>query len=153
MAYYAVYETSTGILKSQGTTIIQKKLDGTYETISEAIARLTAAGLTAIDIVNPPADNTIWDTVTRAFVAKPSPRILLKVDFIQRFSLAERKEMFGFNFGTTYTAAQQKNLSSFMRYLDFLDRIPLDDSGIQQGVNYLETVGILAAGRAAQVLA
>lgn len=137
MAYYAVYETSTGILKSQGSVI----------------ANPLPAGFTAIDIVNPPADNTIWDTVTHTFVPKPSPRILLKVDFIQRFSLAERKEMFGFNFGTTYTAAQQKNLASFMRYLDFLDRIPLDDSGIQQGVNYLETVGILAAGRAAQVLA
>lgn len=137
MAYYAVYETSTGILKSQGSVI----------------ANPLPAGLTAVDIVNPPAENTVWDTATHAFVPKPSPRILLKVDFIQRFTIAERKEMFGYAHGTTYTVAQQKNLASFMRYLDFLDRIPIDDAGIQQGTNYLETVGILAAGRAAQVLA
>ena len=137
MAYYAIYVTATGELKSQGSIV----------------ADPLPSGLTAVDIVNPPADDTMWDAASRSFVPRPAPRIIRKVDFIQRFTLAERKELFGFTVGSTYTPSQQKNLAAFMRYLDFLDVIPLDDVGIQQGVNYLETVSVIAAGRAAQVLA
>lgn len=134
--YYVIYNSSTGALVSQGTVLTSP----------------LPAGLTSQDIVSPPADNTVWDTVSRSFVTKPSPRIIPKHEFIQRFSIAERRELFGFMHGNTYTAAQQKILASILRYLDFLDRIDLDDVAIQQGVNYLETAGVLAAGRAAQVL-
>lgn len=134
--YFVVFNTATGELVSQGTVV----------------ANPLPSGLTSQDIVNPPADNTIWGTTSRSFVPRPSPRILSKSIFIQRFSITERREMFGFMHGNTYTAAQQKLLASIMRYLDFLDRIDLGDAAIQQGVNYLETVGVLAAGRAAQVL-
>lgn len=135
--YFVLYNTITGDLVSQGTVV----------------ANPVPVGLTAQDIINPPADNTVWNTTSRSFVVRPSPRIIPKSDFIQRFTIAERKEMFGFSHGTTYTAAQQKNLAALMRYMDFLDRIDLDDAAIQQGVPYLETIGVIAVGRAAQVLA
>lgn len=137
MAYYAIYVTATGELMSQGSIV----------------ADPLPANLTAVDIVNPPADNTMWAVASRSFVPRPAPRIISKVDFIQRFTLTERKELFGFTVGPSYTPAVQKNLAAFMRYLDFLDVIPLDDPGIVQGVNYLETVSILPVGGAAKALA
>jgi hypothetical protein len=137
MAYYAIYETSNGRLVSQGTVI----------------ANPLPTGLTAVDIINPPADGYIWDAVLRTFIPPPAPRIIGKTVFIKRFTLAEQKEMFGFMYGTTYTAAQQKNLASLMRFMDFLDLIDLDDTTLVSGISYLTTVGILTAGRAAVVLA
>lgn len=135
--YFVIYNTTTGELVSQGTVI------------SSSIP----AGFTAQDIVNPPTDNTIWNSASRSFVQRAASRIISKYEFIQRYSLAERREMFGFMHGSTYTTAQQKNIASFMRYLDFLDRVDLDDIAIQQGVNYQESISMIGAGRAAQVLA
>lgn len=135
--YFVLYNTITGDLVSQGTVV----------------ANSVPVGLTVQDIINPPADNTIWNTASRSFVVRPSPRIIPKSDFLQRFTIAERKEMFGFSYGSTYTPDQQKNLAALMRFIDCLDRIDLDDAAIQQGVPYLETMGIVAVGRAALVLA
>lgn len=92
-----------------------------------------------------------WNTTTLDFDLV-SIRVITKTDFINRFTQAELKEMFGFRIGTTYTDSQQKNISSFMRFLDFNDEIDLDNTMINNGVNYLETVGILGAGRAAEAL-
>lgn len=137
MAYYAVYRSVSGELISLGTIL----------------AEVLPAGLVAVDLIIPPPDGHVWNAVSLAFVAPTPPRVIRKISFINRFTLAEEKELFGFNFGSTYTAAQQKNLASFMRYLDYLDFIDLDDAAIQQGVTYLGTVGILGVGRVAQVLA
>lgn len=95
----------------------------------------------------------VWNTTTLDFDARPAPRIISKTDFIDRFITSEIKEMFGFNIGSTYTEAQQKNIRVLMRYLDFLDKIDLDNTRINTGVTYLESVGILASGRAAEILA
>ncbi|HJW80812.1 MAG TPA: hypothetical protein VJ396_01100 [Acidiferrobacterales bacterium] len=136
---YVVYEIATGREVSR--------------TDSPAlIASPMPAGLASKQVADPAA-GWVWSPGLLDFVAPPAVRRIGKTEFIQRFTLAERKELFGYAHGTTYTAAQQKNLASFMRYLDYLDVIDLDDTGIQQGVNYMETVAILAAGRAAQVLA
>jgi len=94
----------------------------------------------------------IWNAGTLDFDLVPN-RVISKTIFINRFSQAELKEMFGFKIGADYTLTQQKNISSFMRFLDFLDDIDLDNTMIQNGVNYLETIGILQAGGAALVLA
>ena len=60
MAFYAIYETASGRLRSLGSI----KADP------------LPAGLTAADITNPPADNTMWDETTRAFVAR-SAKVLV----------------------------------------------------------------------------
>lgn len=136
---YVVYEIATGrdISRTDSPALIADPLP---------------AGFASKQVADP-ASGLVWSTALLDFVAAPGPRRIGKAVFIQRFTIAERKELFGFAHGTTYTAAQQKNLASFMRYLDFLDVIDLDDTALQAGVNYLTTVSILAAGRAAQVLA
>ena len=136
---HAIFETATGRLVSTASDI-------------SLVASPLPVGLSS-KLIADPAAATMWSTAALDFVPRPAPRIISKVSLIQRFTLAERTELFGFNFGNAYTAAQQKNLASFMRYLDFLDSIPLDDVGINQGVNRLVTVGILTAERATQVLA
>lgn len=136
---YAIYEFANGNLYSTAQSIdqVDNPLPGNLR--SKLIAE--------------PAIGSVWSTVALDFVAAAAQRKIPKSVWIQRFTIAERKEVFGFNIGSTYTVAQQKNLSALMRYLDFVESIDLDDTAIQQGVNYLETIGILAAGRAAQVLA
>lgn len=134
--FYAVYDKASGRLVSSGT-VLSAKVDPALEVKTFA---------------DPPPEGQAWDEVTLAFKPRPAKRILRKSDFIQRFTIGERKELFGFQFGNAYTTAQQKNLSAFMRYLDFLDRIDMDDTAISGGVQYLESVGVLAAGRASEIL-
>jgi hypothetical protein len=134
----AIYETATGRLVSTASSPTE-------------VANPLPPGLTQKTVAVPP-DGNIWSTTLLDFVAPPAARVIGKSEFIQRFTVTQRKELFGYMYGATYTAAQQKNLSSIMRYLDFLDVIDLDDVAIQQGITYLETIGILPAGGAAQVL-
>ena len=56
MAYWAVYETATGRLVSQGTRL----------------ADPLPAGLTAVDLGTRPADSLMWDSAQRIMVARPA---------------------------------------------------------------------------------
>ena len=59
MSYFAIHEIATGRLKSMGSVI----------------ADPLPAGLTAVDIVNPPLDSEMWDEATKTFIARP-PKVL-----------------------------------------------------------------------------
>jgi hypothetical protein len=56
MPWFAVYESTTGRLVSVG----------------QQVADPLPAGLTAAQLGQRPADNQMWDTATRAFVARPA---------------------------------------------------------------------------------
>ncbi|MDO8706433.1 MAG: hypothetical protein Q7J84_15950 [Sulfuricaulis sp.] len=86
------------------------------------------------------------------FIAPAKSPVVAKYIFIQRLTVAERKALFNFDRGSSLSVAQQQNVQAFMRYLDFLDAVDLTDSAITLGVNYLETVALIGAGRAALVL-
>lgn len=135
----AVYEIATGRLVS-------------ITDDPQFVANPLPAGL-AVKTVNDPPAGYIWDELSLDYVAPPAPRIIAKFEFIQRFTQAEQKEIFGFSFGNSYTSAQQKNMATLMRFLDFVDLIDLDDATVQSGVQYFETVGAIGAGRAAVILA
>ncbi|KKK55825.1 hypothetical protein LCGC14_3070680 [marine sediment metagenome] len=60
MTYFAVYETSTGILRSLGTVL----------------ADPMPPQFTVIDIGTSPADNTMWDETTRTFIPRP-PKVFV----------------------------------------------------------------------------
>jgi hypothetical protein len=100
----------------------------------------------------PDLDAYTWDPSTLGLVPRTPQRLISKYVFIQRFTDAERRVLFGFSLDSTKTETQRKNVFAFERYLDFLDMISLDDTSITAGMAYLETVAILAAGRAAQIL-
>ncbi len=60
MTYFAVYETSTGILRSLGTVL------------ADPMPRQ----FTVVDIGTSPADDTMWDEATRTFIPRP-PKVLV----------------------------------------------------------------------------
>lgn len=75
----------------------------------------------------------------------PRSRILTRLAFMRRFTDAE--------LATIYTAEEQGVvLKVWLDKFRLAEEISLDDPEIIAGVNGLEQMGILAAGRAAEVL-
>lgn len=65
MPYWAVYETSTGELRSHGTVV----------------ADPLPAGLATVDVGSPPGD-AVWDKATRSFKPRPAETVrTLRGDF------------------------------------------------------------------------
>lgn len=76
----------------------------------------------------------------------PKSRILTRLAFMRRFSDAE--------LATIYTAEDQSVvLKVWLDKFRLAEEISLDDPEIVGGVNALEQMGLIAAGRAAEVLA
>ncbi|WP_010465883.1 hypothetical protein [Acidovorax radicis] len=78
-------------------------------------------------------------------VAVPAPRLLTHERFIQRFTPAEWEAM---------TAAARANaaMDAWMRRFTLATFVSLDDPATAAGVRALELAGILAAGRADEIL-
>jgi hypothetical protein len=72
-------------------------------------------------------------------------------DFWRRFTVAEREALQ--NILATGTQTQKNKLSAFRDYLTTGGNVELNDDYIIASVNLMETAGILASGRAAQILA
>ena len=106
----------------------------------------------SVGTVKPDLDAYQWDPATLGLVPRTPQRIVSKLVFITRFTDAERRDLFGFSLNSTKTEIQRMRVAAFVWYLTFLDGINLDDASIVAGVNYLEAVAVLAAGRAAQIL-
>lgn len=132
-----------------------------YATSSGAFVALTdnavdplPAGLAAKSFgVKPDLDAYAWDPATLGLVPRTPQRIVSKLVFITRFTDTERRDLFGFSlYATAKTEAQRMRVAAFVWYLTFLDMVNLDDTSITAGMNYLETVAVLAPGRAAQIL-
>ena len=135
---YVIYNTITGQDVSRTARL-------------ESVANPLPVGL-SVKLVTDPADGFIWSNTLLDFVSPPTPRIIGQTAFIERFTLPEQQDFLGVAFGTL-TNGQKKNVMTFLWYLMLLDVVRLDSPAIIAGVNYLQTVGIIAAGRAAQVLA
>ena len=80
----------------------------------------------------------------------PFPTLTPRV-FWRRFTVAEREALQ--NILATGTQNQKNKLNAFRDYVATGGMVELLDDYIIASVNTLETVGILAAGRAAQILA
>lgn len=136
MPWYAVYEIATGKLYSTGTVLEASDAD------------LSAKGLAkkeyAEDIQVP---TKRWNESTQDFDTVPAPkRKITTLDFWKRFTKAERDDIFEL-------AATNKIVRGFVETYRHEGYVTTDDPEIVQGVNWLETNGHIAAGRAAEVLA
>lgn len=136
--WWAIFETATGKLVA----------------ITQEYREPLLAGLSSVSIglEAPDMDTYQWDQSSHALVPRTPQRLLPKWYFIQRFTDTERRAFFGFPLDSTKIEAQRKIVSALMWYLLYLDTINLDDTSLAAGIEYLETVGILATGRAAQIL-
>ena len=135
MTWFAVYETATGRLIS----------------IGEVVASPLPAGLTAVDVgLTPPSG--VWNSVTHAFDPAPVLKAVLAArDFWQRFTPAEREALWDMR--ANGTATQKKKLGAFQDYITSSGTVDLNDAYIQASVNLMESAGVIAAGRAAVILA
>ena len=72
-------------------------------------------------------------------------RILTKLEFLRLFTQPER-------IAIKQASGASPQLDDYLYLLEFADDVNLDSADTQTGVNTLELAGILAAGRAAEVL-
>lgn len=101
------------------------------------------------------ADPAAWTPPTgcsvRPYVAPPAPEpeitpvlVLTQLSFLRRFSPEER---------IAIRASTDPVVQDFLHLLGLAQEIRLDDADTVAGVGYLESLGLLAEGRAAEVLA
>lgn len=87
-----------------------------------------------------------WHGGSLAFIEKNSSRILTKLSFMRRFSSTELAGI--------YTAAKSNVLMEiWLDKFKVAEEINLEDQEIIEGLQMLEASGLLAEGRAAEVLA
>lgn len=129
---FAVYESVTGRLVSTASH-------------ASLIADPLPAGL-AVKEVADPGSRASWDEQALVFVEAPAPRTMEPLTFMRRFTMAER-------IAIRSAATTDPMIADLMAMQAAATYIDLDDPDTQAGVVYLESLGIIAAGRAAQVLA
>lgn len=134
MAWFAVWRTADGELVSTGTVL----------------AEPLPTGLASFDFTNP--QTGIWNKVTHVFNAAPVLKSVLTLrQFWDRWTQAERESLM--NLQLTGTATQKQKLGAFKDYVHDCGLVDCNDAYIQTCVNLAESAGILAAGRAAVILA
>jgi hypothetical protein len=110
----------------------------------EAIRRSSNAAEAAVLQLTDPAAVQAF-TWTSTDVAVPAPRLLTHEQLIQRFTDAEWQTM-------TEAARGNTAMDAWMRRFALANVISLDDPATVAGVQALEIAGILAPGRAAEIL-
>jgi len=141
MAIY-VYKTTDGALVSwcpnDGDPVAPDA-----ELAAKGLAKI--AGLAALD------DTHGWDAATHSVVAiVPRKPVVTVLAFWQRFTAAEREALQ--NAFLTGTQAVKNAIGAFRDYLVAGGSVDLNDGYVQTKVTQMETAGVLAAGRAAQIL-
>jgi hypothetical protein len=84
---------------------------------------------------------------TGEFEAVPQPRASIpKIEYLRRFTQSERVAI-------RLAAAANHTVNDYVELLNATTTLHLDDPDVIAGVNSLESAGLLAAGRAAEILA
>lgn len=93
---------------------------------------------------------TQWDAATHAFVSAPGPRQLVPTTFIDRFTMPER-------IAVRELAKTDTIVDDYLQRLNLKaacnESVDLDSVNTIGGLAYLETAGVLAAGRKEQIRA
>lgn len=134
MSWFAVWRTADGELVSTGTVL----------------ANPLPSGLASFDFTNP--QTGIWNKTTHIFNAAPVLKSVLTLRaFWDRWTATEREALV--NLQQTGTQTQKNKLSAFKDYVRDAGLVDCNDAYIQASVNLAESAGIVAAGRAAVILA
>jgi len=91
----------------------------------------------------------IWNESTLDFDPAPVKRMVTKLEFMERFTDTELEAITSMSKKDTGVG---NKVSVFMKKLDLADQIDLDDARLQAGVNGMESLGLIGAGRAAVIL-
>lgn len=119
--------------------------EAVYEVVSAQGAVLNTIVLADPGAWTPPAGCSV-----RPYVAPPTPEpeitpllVLTQLAFLRRFTAEER---------IAIRASADPVVQDFLHLLGLAQDIRLDDADTVAGVGYLESLGLLAVGRAAVVL-
>ncbi len=128
MTWYAVIDANSNLVS-------------TGETVADS-ATLSAKGLSAITLASDPTGQ-VWNPSTKTFSAPP-PKLnsYPKITFIQRFTAAE---FMGLKQSTDV------NVQFFLYQVENAATVTPQDSTVQPGLNYLVSIGLLTAARAAVI--
>ena len=75
--------------------------------------------------------------------SQPLPQLLTQLEFLRRFTSAER---------IAAKASRDPVVEDFIYLLTLADNVRLDDEDTIAGVRYLESIGLLGAGRSEAIL-
>lgn len=116
--------------------------------IVEAISQLSKEITQGNMILLPEYDQSLlgkkWNGESWVDTPKSPNFTLTKLEFLRRFAAEER---------IAIRASTDPVIVDFLHLLDLAQEVRLDDADTQAGVRHLESVGLLAAGRAEAILA
>ena len=128
MTWYAIIDANSNLVS-------------TGEVVADA-ATLAAQGLSAITLAADPTGQ-VWNPSTKTFSAPPAKlNSYPKLTFIQRFTAAE------------FMALKQStdvNVQFFLYQVENTNTVTPQDPTVQAGLNYIVSVGLLTAARAAVI--
>lgn len=137
--WYAIWDTATGRLLSLGT-----KMDLTPSD-------LALRGMAVREYQDQPTG--VWDPDTREFAnAGAQRKVLSKLEFVRKFTPAERVEIFDFRNRPGLNSEARRNLNRFLEELKIVEVVDLGSTEVQAGLQMLETLGFIAPGRAQEIL-
>lgn len=129
MSWYAVYHSTDGALVSVGSSVA--------DPLPSGLASKTYA-------TRPDQGQVRWNPTLLDFEPYKVAPVLSRVQYAQRFTAAERKAI------RDSTDATAQDLEYQTRLADTID---LGSQNVINGVNYLESIGLIGVGRAAEILA
>lgn len=122
--------------------------DGRLVSESSVVADPLPDGLTAVALAERPDWATHrWDPAVQQLVSVSARRVrtLDKAEFLRRLTL-----------GALAAALAREStdplIAAFRVWIDNVTRVDLDTAEVQQGIGYLQQMGILTAEHAAQIL-
>lgn len=120
---------SSGELVSTGTVVADD-------------AELAERGLSKIALDGEPG-HRVWDVITQSFVEPPAPpTVLTRLEFIWRFQPAEFMAI---------KSSLNPNIQFFLYQLESAQEVHPSHPTVQQGLQYLVSIGLLTAERAAVI--
>lgn len=140
MTWYAVYRDSDGVLVSEGTVLAKELPKGLVAV--EVAADRPQAGPSGL----------VWSPKRRSFDTAPVAKGALSLkEFLDRFTPGEREVWW--KFSADGDMNKKYSLGSFRSYLDAAGAVDLGDPYVVNAVQSMESAGVLAAGRAVEILA
>lgn len=132
--WYAVFYSDTGVLYSVG----------------EVLGNPLHEGLEAIEVGKERPEG-VWNTEKRIFEPAPVVKPTLSLKELQdRFTKEEREALFGVQ---SSALLEKLQLGAFQKYIEYAGGADLNDPYIIESVQLMETAGVIAQGRAAEILA
>ena len=105
------------------------------------------------DFGEPIPPKSVLDTWIAANPNALPERVLTKYQFRKLFTFTERVNIDNFAMNPNISAQNKAVLSTIMKDLEVSGEVQLDLPDVSAGIQFLEQVGLLAAGRASQIIA